>query len=400
MIPPGSRMAKTNYLNGIAPKYIYDSLYELMQVTRGTSYHGGATATIQWAIDCQPSGVPNYSYNASNVLTSDSSGSYSYDANGDTLSDAQGRSFTWDFENRLTQAVVPGTNGGTTTFKYDPFGRRIQKSGPLGTTNYLYDGFNAVEDVDNSGNVLARYAQDHAVDQPLSELRSGTTSDYELDGIGSVTSLSNSTGALANTYTYDSFGKLSSPTGTLTNPFQYTGRDFDTETGLFYYRARYYDPVAGRFISEDPIGSGGGINAYAYVGNDPTILVDPFGLDKGPWHPPKGVHTKCLPTDLCPIIEQKMWLLARMFDSHDGWDSHLPAPRGGDRHSRPLPGNPMGDIGQIYKQWEECHDLYEEKCKGGKPCDKTPEPDPAPKGVPVLPILPMLEEIIGILAFL
>src|SRR5208282_5312594 len=62
------------------------------------------------------------------------------DANGDTLSDPSGKSYTWDFENRLVQAVVPGTNGGTTTFKYDPFGRRIQKSGPLGTTNYLYEG--------------------------------------------------------------------------------------------------------------------------------------------------------------------------------------------------------------------------------------------------------------------
>jgi YD repeat-containing protein len=56
------------------------------------------------------------------------------------IRDASGKSYSWDFENRLTQAVVPGTNGGTTTFKYDPFGRRIQKSGPLGTTNYLYDG--------------------------------------------------------------------------------------------------------------------------------------------------------------------------------------------------------------------------------------------------------------------
>ena len=58
-----------------------------------------------------------------------------YDANGNTLSDPSGKSYSWDFENRLTQAVVPGSNGGTTTFKYDPFGRRIQKSGPLGTTN-------------------------------------------------------------------------------------------------------------------------------------------------------------------------------------------------------------------------------------------------------------------------
>jgi hypothetical protein len=71
-----------------------------------------------------------------------------YDANGNTLSDPSGKSYTWDFENRLTQAVVSGTNGGTTIFKYDPFGRRIQKSGPLGTTNYLYDGPNLLEEFD------------------------------------------------------------------------------------------------------------------------------------------------------------------------------------------------------------------------------------------------------------
>ncbi len=74
-------------------------------------------------------------------------GSYTYDANGNTLTDSSGKQYTWDFENRLTQAVVPGTNGGTTTFKYDPFGRRIQKSGPLGTTNYLYDGVNDIEEM-------------------------------------------------------------------------------------------------------------------------------------------------------------------------------------------------------------------------------------------------------------
>jgi len=75
-------------------------------------------------------------------------GSYTYDANGNTLSDAQGRSFTWDFENRLTQAVNPGV--GTTTFRYDPFGRRIQKSEPLGTTNYLYDKPSVIGEMDAS----------------------------------------------------------------------------------------------------------------------------------------------------------------------------------------------------------------------------------------------------------
>jgi len=323
-----------------------------------------------------------------------------YDANGNTLSDAQGRSFTWDFENRLTQAVVPGTNGGTTTFKYDPFGRRIQKSGPLGTTNYLYDGPNSVEEVDSGGSVLARYVHDRAVDQPLSELRSGTNEYYEVDGIGSVASLSNSAGVLGNTYTYDAFGKLTGSAGTFTNPFEYTGRDFDAETGLFYYRARYYDPGVGRFISEDPIGFSGGINQYAYVRNEPTTLVDPFGLDSGPWHPPAGVKTKCLDTDTCQVIQGKVWILERMIDSHEGWDSHMPAPRGGDRHSRPSPGNPMGEIGQLYKQWFDCFDLYKEKCKDNKPCDKTPVPQTAPKTVPLLPLLPLIEEILEGLAFL
>lgn len=142
------------------------------------------------------------------------------DANGNTLSDPSGKSYTWDFDNRLTQAVVPGT--GTVAFKYDPFGRRIQKSGPLGTTNYLYDGDNLLEEVGNSGNILGRYAQS-AMDKPLSEVRSGTSSYYEQDGLDTVTSLSNSAGALAGTYAYDSFGNLTASTGTLVNPFRYTG---------------------------------------------------------------------------------------------------------------------------------------------------------------------------------
>jgi len=203
-----------------------------------------------------------------------------YDANGNTLSDPSGKQYTWDFENRLTQAIVPGTNGGTTTFKNDPFGRRIQKSGPLGTTNYLYDGNgdSVLEETDNSGNVLARYAQSLGIDQTLAELRSTVASYYEQDGLSSVTSLSNSSTSLANTYTYDSFGRLTASTGTLTNPLQYTGRDFDQETGLGYYRTRYYNYSAGRFISEDPARFTGGSNFYPYVGNSPVRLADPYGL--------------------------------------------------------------------------------------------------------------------------
>jgi RHS repeat-associated protein len=203
--------------------------------------------------------------------------SEAHDANGNTLADAQGRSFTWDFENRLTQAVVPGT--GTTTFKYDPLGRRIQKAGPLGTTNYLYDGANIAGKVDNTGNVLSRHAQGPGVDQPLAEFRSGTASYYAADGLGSITSLTNASGMTAATYGYDTFGNLSASSGSLTNTFRYTGREFDLETGLYYYRTRHYEPSLARFISEDPIRFLAGVNFYAYTGNSPINRIDPSGLD-------------------------------------------------------------------------------------------------------------------------
>jgi RHS repeat-associated protein len=132
--------------------------------------------------------------------------------------------------------------------------------------------------VDGSGNVLARYQNQMRVDEPLTEQRSGTASYYLQDGLGSPTSLSSGSGTLANTYTFDSYGKLTDSTGTLTNPFRYTAREFDQETGLYYYRARYYDGTVGRFISEDPIGFVGGINKYAYVLDNPIDRNDAFGL--------------------------------------------------------------------------------------------------------------------------
>jgi RHS repeat-associated protein len=120
--------------------------------------------------------------------------------------------------------------------------------------------------------------QSPGVDQQLAETRSSTTSYYEADGLGSVTSLSSSSGSLTNTYSYDSYGKLTASTGTITNPYRYTGREVDSETGLDYYRARYYDQTAGRFLTEDPGGFDQGSNFYEYAANNPAAYIDPFGL--------------------------------------------------------------------------------------------------------------------------
>jgi YD repeat-containing protein len=132
-----------------------------------------------------------------------------YDNNGNTLTKVVGSNTTqyfWDYENRMSSVTLPGS-GGTVSFKYDPFGRRIYKSSSSGTSVFAYDGDNLVEETNSSGTAVARYSQGLNIDEPLAMLRSSTTSFYQADGLGSVTSLSNSTGSLAQTYTFDSFGK-------------------------------------------------------------------------------------------------------------------------------------------------------------------------------------------------
>lgn len=282
----GNRLTRTDKRLNTTLTYGYDNIYQLLSAKQGSTTKETYTYDLV-GNRLSSLGVSPYQYNSSNELLSIPTVSYTYDNNGNTKTKTDGTQYTWDFENRLTQVVLPNS-GGTVNLKYDPFGRRIQKSFTQGSTttstNYLYDGAYLIEEVDQSGNVQARYAQSNRytdgqlIDQPLSETRSGATSYYQQDGLNAITSLSNSTGALANTYTYDSFGKLTASTGTLTNPFQYTGRELDQETGTYEYRARYFDQNTGRFLSEDPLGFKAGINFYRYVRNRPVNLIDPTGL--------------------------------------------------------------------------------------------------------------------------
>jgi RHS repeat-associated protein len=275
----GNRTAKSDLYAGVTTNYGYDPVYELLSATQN------GAATESYTYDPVGNRLSNltgsgWSNNTSNELTSRPSASYTFDANGNTTSktDSTGTTtYSWDYENRLSSVTLPGS-GGTVSYRYDPWGRRIEKISPAVTSIYAYDVDNLVEEVNAGGGVVARYAQGLNIDEPLAMLRSGTTTYYEADGLGSLTSLSNAAGALASTYTYDSFGNLVASTGSLVNSFRYTGREFDTETGLFYYRNRYYDPAAGRFLNEDPISFPGGINFYAYARGNPVNLSDWSGL--------------------------------------------------------------------------------------------------------------------------
>jgi RHS repeat-associated protein len=267
----------------VATSHGYDNIYQLTQ----TVLNGSLSETYSYdAVGNRLSslGVSPYLYNESNQLSSTPAAGFSYDANGNTLSKTEGSgttNYTWDFENRLTSVSLPG--GGVVSFQYDSFGRRIYKNSASGTAIYVYDGDNQIEELNSSGGVVARYTQGLGIDEPLALYRSGKKYYYHADGLGSIAAMTDNHGTPKASYTYDAFGNDAPPEpppppSSVTNPFRYTGRELDSETGLYYYRARYYDPMTGRFLSEDPIGFDAGINFYGYVRNNPSAFTDPFGL--------------------------------------------------------------------------------------------------------------------------
>jgi RHS repeat-associated protein len=137
----------------------------------------------------------------------------------------------------------------------------------------------------------------------------------------SITSLSNTAGALAQTYTFDSFGKQMASSGSLANPFQFTAREFDTETSLYYFRERYYDPQPGRFLSEDPAWFDAGIDFYAYVKSNPVNFTDPSGLYK---------TSAEVPLPLPPDLDKFM----KCMDGCTGGEQHVNATTNG-KHADP-----------------------------------------------------------------
>ena len=247
-------------------------------------------------------------YNDNNQLTSDPTYTYSYDDEGNLIQKTHKTTkkttrYEWDIENRLIRVTKHETENAlaseTITYSYDALNRRIEKNVNGEIKRYVYDNEDILFEFNGDNLFKKFYVHGQGIDNALAmvegDLQAEAGSEditahyYHKDGLGSVTSLTDEQGAEKEKYVYDSFGKatiyddegnqiIASSDDYLGNPFTYTGREYDAETGLYYYRARYYNPQTGRFISEDPIGFGGGDeNLYRYVGNNPISLTDPYG---------------------------------------------------------------------------------------------------------------------------
>ncbi len=209
------------------------------------------------------------------------------------------RTLKYDAFDRL----VSITGGFTASYVYDPFGRRIEKTEAGTTTRYQYDGLDVVAEYSTTS-LQATYVFGPGIDEVLKLKRGTTVAAYHSDGLGSVVAISENA-TLRNVYRYDAFGKPVAQGGSspLTNAYTYTGRELDA-SGLYYYRARYYLPSAGRFLTPDPIGLRGGLNAYTYVGSNPVNYTDPFGLRAGSALAPAApVLGGLQPGDITPIMQ-------------------------------------------------------------------------------------------------
>ncbi len=318
----GNRLTKTEVEKKYT--YSYDAVYRLLQSLpskyENRDGHGereheykqehGAEAFSYDPVGNRLTGPERrdpYVYNQGNQLNSDRKYAYEYDRNGSLIKkteigdDDKPKVFTYsyDYENRLIKVEIQNEdNLKVITFAYDPFGRRIAKTvqgkeiedqhegerdgddhESLRTTYYVYDNTNILLEYNQRGGVTARYLHGIGIDGHLAVQKRERTYYYHADGLGSIVALTDKWSRVVQRYDYDSFGNMKHHGYRIKQPYTYTGREWDQEVGLYFYRARYYDARAGRFITKDPIGfAGGDVNLYAYVGNNPATWVDPYGL--------------------------------------------------------------------------------------------------------------------------
>lgn len=284
--PTGRRLSVTEN-TGRVTTYTYDSNYRLKSETvSGDPASGNGTVNYTYdAVDNRLSrnstlaAVPSASsaYDANDRLTSDA-----YDANGNTRS-AGGISFTYDFENRIKTA-----NGGAVRIVYDGDGNRVSETINGTTTKFLVDdlnptGYSQVMDEVVDGSVTRTYAYGlNRISEDQLVNGSYVPSFYGYDGHGNVRYLAGSGGAVTDTYTFDAYGAQIASTGTTSNPYLYSGERFDQNIGLYHLRARYYNPLSGRFGTMDShqgdIFDPATLHKYTYAQADPVNRVDPSGL--------------------------------------------------------------------------------------------------------------------------
>jgi RHS repeat-associated protein len=288
--PVGNRLSVTEADNS-SIQWTYDDAYRLLSETRKD---GSAVTTYQAAFTYDPAGnrssqtvngaTTSYTYNSLDQMLTAGAIQYQYDGRGNLQRITNGSNvtqYTFNAADKLTNVALP--NSTNIAYTYDADGRRVKQTSGSQITNYLWDEASSYGDVvletNGSGATLASYVLGGT--ELLSQTRGGTTNYYLHNGQGSTQALTDNSGNVTDTYSYSAFGETLSHTGSTVNAYQYTGQQYDSQTGLYDLRARYYDPTISRFLSwdtypynfDDPVQ----LNRYVYTANNPINAVDPTG---------------------------------------------------------------------------------------------------------------------------
>lgn len=297
--------------NGESTAYVYDSLYRLTGVTQTSN--STVTSDADFVYDL----VGNRLMQTENgVATTNTLGQgnrlATFGAEGATYQDAAGCvtaqvfdatsrvDLAWNSQYQVTAASVNGTV--METYGYDAVGRRVYTVQD-GVTNWLvYAGNQVVADLDGTGGMIRSYVWGPGIDNLLAMTvyanSGGTTSVSSVyyaikDHLNSVLALTDASGQIIEQYRYDAWGRTTvfdgngNPltTSAIGNRYLWQGREYSWKihaanggTGLYYFRARWYDPITGRWLSNDPIGISGGLNQYVFCADNPVNMVDPYGL--------------------------------------------------------------------------------------------------------------------------
>ncbi len=208
---------------------------------------------------------------------------FAYDLNGNQTGRVRGGVATdlvYNVRNQLVSVVEGGTPQGL--FGYDYRGLRVTKQAGGQLLRYVYDDDSVLLQTDPLGNTAAKY--DYGPDRLLSLLHTTQGRQFYLfDSLGSVTDLTGLDGLPQASYQYDAWGNLRAQTGASFNAFGFTGHERDDETGLYYFKARFYDPEVGLFLSEDPfageVNTPPSLHRYLYAYGNPTVYFDPDGRE-------------------------------------------------------------------------------------------------------------------------
>ncbi len=285
-----SRISSLTRPNGVKTIYQYDPAGRLARMAHNDAgnlaiedqqYHYDADGNVVSIISLAanpvlPEAKVNTTADANNRITQAGAFSYAFNDEGQTTTrtNPQGSTqYEWDSRGRMTRATL--ATGQVVSYSYDALGRRASRTENGVATNFVYDGQDVV--LDKVNNVAAvDFLSGQGLDDKLSQTSSSAGPLYFLsDHLRTTMALTNAAGAVVEREQYEPFGQTA---GSGFTRYGYTGRERDQATGLLYFRARWFDPDQGRFVSEDPAGTAGGTNLYQYARNNPLRFHDPQGL--------------------------------------------------------------------------------------------------------------------------